>query len=438
MPGEPPRTIRAAHGVVGGGVGTRRSTPGRRRIGGRQSRARSADMVVRWSENFTPTRPTACRQLEEVGAQGGFAAADVHVQVSTTCRRRHQRRRARRGIVRGGSPGHGAPAAAGFARVQDQRGRDPRQRHPARRPRCHGGRPRRPAPADGPATVRGGAPTCGTACTSPPTTRSSCTGGCTTAPACSTGDSFFHLSALGEPLPGLNLCGAGRVVCLVDPVGDVYACPFVQHDEFLAGTSARRVASPPCGGSRKLFGLLRAPTSAGACASCGSYDAARAAAWRKVLHRPPARRARSRMRARSRRHRTRRRPCARHPTGLRPLAPHDGRSRLTRPWPRVVRDGCRRPSAGRGSGCRSRCTARSVAAAEGPDAGRQPSRLRRARFAPHVVGGPHRPGDLATSVMGQSDLDAGVESRRRACRPCTPTVRWRWPRPRRRVASPWG
>jgi len=41
------------------------------------------------------------------------------------------------------------------------------------------------------------------------------------------GDSFFHLSALGQPLDGLNLCGAGRVVCLIDPVGDVYACPFV-------------------------------------------------------------------------------------------------------------------------------------------------------------------------------------------------------------------
>ena len=50
-----------------------------------------------------------------------------------------------------------------------------------------------------------------------------------------TGDSFFHLSALGEALPGLNLCGAGRVVCLIDPIGDVYACPFVLHDEFLAG-----------------------------------------------------------------------------------------------------------------------------------------------------------------------------------------------------------
>ena len=54
-----------------------------------------------------------------------------------------------------------------------------------------------------------------------------------------TGDSFFHLSAFGEALPGLNLCGAGRVVCLIDPVGDVYACPFVIHDEFLAGNVPR-------------------------------------------------------------------------------------------------------------------------------------------------------------------------------------------------------
>ena len=89
-----------------------------------------------------------------------------------------------------------------------------------------------------------------------------------------TGDSFFHLNALGEePLPGLNLCGAGRVVCLIDPVGDVYACPFVIHDEFKAGS----VRDP--GGFRavwresELFAELRAPQSAGACASCGSYDA---------------------------------------------------------------------------------------------------------------------------------------------------------------------
>jgi mycofactocin radical SAM maturase len=88
-----------------------------------------------------------------------------------------------------------------------------------------------------------------------------------------TGDSFFHLNALGESLPGLNMCGAGRVVCLIDPIGDVYACPFVIHDEFKAGS-----VHDPGGFARvwkhsDLFAELREPQSAGACASCGSYDA---------------------------------------------------------------------------------------------------------------------------------------------------------------------
>ena len=87
-----------------------------------------------------------------------------------------------------------------------------------------------------------------------------------------TGDSFFHLSAFGEALPGLNLCGAGRVVCLIDPVGDVYACPFAIHESFLAGN----VRSP--GGFREvwehseLFTGLRQPQTGGACASCQHYD----------------------------------------------------------------------------------------------------------------------------------------------------------------------
>ncbi len=90
-----------------------------------------------------------------------------------------------------------------------------------------------------------------------------------------TGDSFFHLAGYGESLPGLNLCGAGRVVCLVDPVGDVYACPFAIHDQFLAGN----VRSP--GGFTEvwrhsdLFTELRQPQSAGACGSCGHYDSCR-------------------------------------------------------------------------------------------------------------------------------------------------------------------
>jgi mycofactocin radical SAM maturase len=87
-----------------------------------------------------------------------------------------------------------------------------------------------------------------------------------------TGDSFFHLSAYGEALPGLNLCGAGRVVCLIDPVGDVYACPFAIHENFLAGN----VRSP--GGFEEvwrhssLFAELREPQTGGACRSCGFYD----------------------------------------------------------------------------------------------------------------------------------------------------------------------
>jgi mycofactocin radical SAM maturase len=87
-----------------------------------------------------------------------------------------------------------------------------------------------------------------------------------------TGDSFFHLSAYGQSLPGLNLCGAGRVVCLIDPVGDVYACPFAIHEDFLAGN----VRSP--GGfervwrSSVLFAELRRPQTGGACSSCSHYD----------------------------------------------------------------------------------------------------------------------------------------------------------------------
>jgi mycofactocin radical SAM maturase len=89
-----------------------------------------------------------------------------------------------------------------------------------------------------------------------------------------TGDSFFHLSALGAPLEGLNLCGAGRVVCLIDPVGEVYACPFVIHDEFRAG-NVRDAGFADVWNSSELFASLREPGNPGACGSCGSYDACR-------------------------------------------------------------------------------------------------------------------------------------------------------------------
>jgi len=92
-----------------------------------------------------------------------------------------------------------------------------------------------------------------------------------------TGDSFFHLSGLGAPgaLAGLNMCGAGRVVCLIDPVGDVYACPFAIHDRFLAGNVLSDSGFDNVWKNSALFAELRAPQSAGACGSCGHYDSCR-------------------------------------------------------------------------------------------------------------------------------------------------------------------
>ena len=90
-----------------------------------------------------------------------------------------------------------------------------------------------------------------------------------------TGDSFFHLSPLGDPMPGLNLCGAGRVVCLIDPVGDVYACPFAIHDAFLAGNVLEPGGFAGVWRDSELFRELREPDNAGACGSCGHYDSCR-------------------------------------------------------------------------------------------------------------------------------------------------------------------
>lgn len=90
-----------------------------------------------------------------------------------------------------------------------------------------------------------------------------------------TGDSFFHLSAYGDALPGLNLCGAGRVVCLIDPVGDVYACPFAIHEEFLAGNILSDGGFQEVWQRSELFQELRSPQTGGACTKCAHFDSCR-------------------------------------------------------------------------------------------------------------------------------------------------------------------
>jgi mycofactocin biosynthetic radical S-adenosylmethionine protein MftC len=90
-----------------------------------------------------------------------------------------------------------------------------------------------------------------------------------------TGDSFFHLAAYGASLPGLNLCGAGRVVCLIDPVGDVYACPFAIHEQFHAGNLLSAGGFRTVWQTSPLFAELRSPQTGGACTKCAHYDSCR-------------------------------------------------------------------------------------------------------------------------------------------------------------------
>jgi mycofactocin radical SAM maturase len=85
-----------------------------------------------------------------------------------------------------------------------------------------------------------------------------------------TGDSFFHLSALGQPLDGLNMCGAGRIVCCVDPRGDVYACPFVLTEEFKAGNVRERSFTEIWRHS-PLFRRLREWEAGSTCQQCSAY-----------------------------------------------------------------------------------------------------------------------------------------------------------------------
>ncbi|MDR1186076.1 MAG: mycofactocin radical SAM maturase, partial [Bifidobacteriaceae bacterium] len=86
-----------------------------------------------------------------------------------------------------------------------------------------------------------------------------------------TGDSFFHLSAFGGRLPGMNLCAAARAVCLIDPVGGVYACPFAVDSRFRAGSLRDQGLSDLW--QAPAFQALRVETVGGLCRACPVYAA---------------------------------------------------------------------------------------------------------------------------------------------------------------------
>jgi mycofactocin biosynthetic radical S-adenosylmethionine protein MftC len=54
-------------------------------------------------------------------------------------------------------------------------------------------------------------------------------------PGILTGDSFFSISGKGRRELGLDMCGACKMTCCIDPVGSVYPCAFMQTEEFCGG-----------------------------------------------------------------------------------------------------------------------------------------------------------------------------------------------------------
>ena len=65
------------------------------------------------------------------------------------------------------------------------------------------------------------------------------------------------------------------MVCLIDPVGDVYACPFAIHDSSWRATCAGPGGFAAVWRDSELFADLRRPQTGGACESCSAYDSCR-------------------------------------------------------------------------------------------------------------------------------------------------------------------
>lgn len=86
-----------------------------------------------------------------------------------------------------------------------------------------------------------------------------------------TADSFFHLNAFGNKLPGLDVCGAATATCCICPEGEVYPCAFFQAPEFEAGNLHDNSFAEIWRDSA-TFGFYRA-MGGGACTGCGQYGA---------------------------------------------------------------------------------------------------------------------------------------------------------------------
>ncbi len=92
-------------------------------------------------------------------------------------------------------------------------------------------------------------------------------------PSILTGDSFFSISQDGRRQLGLDMCGAGKMTCCIDPLGDVFPCAFLQDKPFRAGNLKEQPFKEIWDSSPALTSFRRLePTS---CRTCPRFEKCR-------------------------------------------------------------------------------------------------------------------------------------------------------------------
>jgi mycofactocin radical SAM maturase len=85
-----------------------------------------------------------------------------------------------------------------------------------------------------------------------------------------TGDSFFSISQDGRRQLGLDICGACKMTCCIDPFGFVYPCAFMQEKEFRGG-SLRETSFKDIWDNSVTFNYFRHLEPA-SCRTCPRYE----------------------------------------------------------------------------------------------------------------------------------------------------------------------
>jgi mycofactocin radical SAM maturase len=92
-------------------------------------------------------------------------------------------------------------------------------------------------------------------------------------PGILTGDSFFSISARGRRELGLDMCGACKMTCCLDPRGLVFPCAFLQEEEFCGG-SLRKTSFKQIWDHSQAFQSFRRIEPA-ACLKCSRFASCR-------------------------------------------------------------------------------------------------------------------------------------------------------------------